>query len=115
VIGTLRRELLDQVLLVNEHHLRRVLTEYLRHYNRADRTVPSLLRRRAVQREQVMRNAPTLTSGSGVEVIYVIGLRGQSSGASPDSAGTTKTESDIVRRAQVVHIEPCGTVMRRPR
>ncbi len=35
MIGTLRRELLDRVLIVNEHHLRRVLTEYLRHYNRA--------------------------------------------------------------------------------
>src|SRR5713226_5902058 len=29
MIGTLRRELLDRVLIVNEHHLRRVLTEYL--------------------------------------------------------------------------------------
>jgi transposase len=35
VIGTLRRELLDQVLIVNEHHLRQVLTEYLLHYNNA--------------------------------------------------------------------------------
>ena len=35
IIGTLRRELLDQVLIVNEHHLRRALTEYLRHYNAA--------------------------------------------------------------------------------
>ena len=33
--GTLRRELLDRVLIVNEHHLRQVLTEYLRHYNTA--------------------------------------------------------------------------------
>ncbi len=33
--GTLRRELLDQLLIVNEHHLRRVLDEYLRHYNTA--------------------------------------------------------------------------------
>ena len=33
MIGTLRRELLDRVLIVNEHHLRRVLTEHLRHYN----------------------------------------------------------------------------------
>jgi putative transposase len=33
--GTFRRELLDQVLIVNEHHLRRVLDEYLRHYNAA--------------------------------------------------------------------------------
>jgi transposase InsO family protein len=35
MIGTLRRELFDRVLIVNEHHLRRVLTEYLRHYNTA--------------------------------------------------------------------------------
>ena len=33
--GTLRRELFDRSLLVNEYHLRRVLTEYLRHYNTA--------------------------------------------------------------------------------
>ena len=35
LIGTLRRELLDRLLIVNEHHLGRVLTEYLRHYNTA--------------------------------------------------------------------------------
>ena len=35
IIGTLRRELFDRVLIVNEHHLRRVLIEYLRHYNAA--------------------------------------------------------------------------------
>ena len=35
VVGTLRRELLDRLLIVNEHHLRQVLTEYLRHYNTA--------------------------------------------------------------------------------
>jgi putative transposase len=33
VIGTLRRELLDRLLIVNEHHLRQVLAEYARHYN----------------------------------------------------------------------------------
>ena len=33
MIGTLRRELLDQLLIVNEHHLRRALTEYLLHYD----------------------------------------------------------------------------------
>ncbi len=37
IIGTLRRELFDRLLIVNEHHLRRVLTEYLRHYNAARR------------------------------------------------------------------------------
>jgi putative transposase len=33
LIGTLRRELLDKVLVVNERHLRRILTSYLRHFN----------------------------------------------------------------------------------
>ena len=35
MIGTLWRELLDQLLIGNEHHLRRALTEYLQHYNAA--------------------------------------------------------------------------------
>jgi putative transposase len=35
IIGTLRLELSDRLLIVNEHHLRQVLTEYLRHYNTA--------------------------------------------------------------------------------
>jgi putative transposase len=35
IISTLRRELFDRLLIVNEHPLRRVLTEYLQHYNTA--------------------------------------------------------------------------------
>ena len=35
MIGTLRRELLNRLLIVNEHHLHRVLTEYPKHYNTA--------------------------------------------------------------------------------
>jgi hypothetical protein len=35
MIGTLRRELLDRMLIVNERHLRRVLTVYLGHFNAA--------------------------------------------------------------------------------
>ncbi len=35
IIGTLRRELLDRLLIVNEQQLRRVLTEYQQHYNAA--------------------------------------------------------------------------------
>ncbi len=35
IIGTLRRELFDRLLILNEHHLRQVLTEYLLHYNEA--------------------------------------------------------------------------------
>ena len=33
IIGTLRRELLDRLLIVNENHLRQVLTGFLQHYN----------------------------------------------------------------------------------
>jgi hypothetical protein len=35
MIGTLRRELFGRLLIVNEHHLRQVLTEYLQHCNTA--------------------------------------------------------------------------------
>ena len=35
MIGTLRREVFDRLLIVSEHHLRRVLTEYLLHYDAA--------------------------------------------------------------------------------
>ena len=35
MIGALRREVLDRLLIVNEHHLRQVLTGYLRHYSTA--------------------------------------------------------------------------------
>jgi putative transposase len=35
MIGTLRRELLDRVLIMNERHLRQVLTTYLHHFNEA--------------------------------------------------------------------------------
>jgi putative transposase len=35
IIGTLRRELFGRLLIVSEHHLRQVLTEYLQHYNTA--------------------------------------------------------------------------------
>ena len=35
MIGTLRRELFGRLLIVNERHLRRVLTACLRHYNAA--------------------------------------------------------------------------------
>jgi transposase InsO family protein len=35
MIGTLRRELLDRILVVNEQHLRRILAVYLQHFNTA--------------------------------------------------------------------------------
>jgi len=35
LVGTLRRELLDRVLILGESHLRAVLTDYQVHYNTA--------------------------------------------------------------------------------
>jgi transposase InsO family protein len=35
MIGTLRRELLDRILIVNQHHLRQTLATYLYHFNTA--------------------------------------------------------------------------------
>jgi hypothetical protein len=35
LVGTLRRELLDRVLITGERHLQAVLTEYQAHYNTA--------------------------------------------------------------------------------
>jgi putative transposase len=35
LVGTLRRECLDHVIIVNERHLRYVLHEFVRHYNEA--------------------------------------------------------------------------------
>jgi transposase InsO family protein len=44
MIGTLRRELLDRMLIVNERHLRQILTIYLHHFNatRPHRTLGQL-------------------------------------------------------------------------
>ena len=35
LVGTLRRECLDHLIIVNEQHLRAVLSEFVRHYNEA--------------------------------------------------------------------------------
>ena len=53
VIGTLRRELLDRILILGERHLAMVLGEYLYHYNAAR---PHQLR---CQRPPGLRTLPT--------------------------------------------------------
>jgi putative transposase len=46
LIGTLRREVFDRLLILDERHLRQVLTEYLQHYNTAHTPHPSPARTR---------------------------------------------------------------------
>jgi hypothetical protein len=63
IIGTLRRECLDHVLIFGEQHLRRVLTLYALYYNET-RTHLGLAkdapRRRAVQRYGTIVTTPIL-------------------------------------------------------
>jgi len=66
-IGTLRREVLDRLLIVNEHHLRQVLTEYLRHYNtgRPHRALGQLTPAQAdTQPPEPINLAGTVSSGN---------------------------------------------------
>jgi transposase InsO family protein len=71
LIGTLRRDCLDHVLILGEQHLRRVLTLYSRYYNET-RTHLGLSkdapRRRAVQRSGTIVSAQVL---SGLHHRYV--------------------------------------------
>ena len=64
IIGTLRREVLDRLLILNEHHLRQVLTEYLLHYNTTSphRALGQLAPAQARSRS-VRRAAPTAGLG----------------------------------------------------
>jgi transposase InsO family protein len=61
VIGTLRRELLDRILILDERHLTRVLREYLIHYN-GHRPHQSRLQRPPNIETQPTRNVADLRS-----------------------------------------------------
>jgi transposase len=51
-IGTVRRECLDRILIVNRRHLERVLPAYIRHYNEHRPTAPSTSDRQSKNRRQ---------------------------------------------------------------
>ena len=85
MIGTLRRELFYRLLIVDEHHLRRVLTEYLRylrHYNaaRPHRSLGQLApaqactRPQGSSRSQTVAALPAITRGiraGGYQIVPV--------------------------------------------
>jgi len=68
ITGTLRRELPGQLLIINEHHLRRVLTEYLPPCNdaRPDRSLGCVAYRPTGVKRLCLRPAlPDLTATTG--------------------------------------------------
>jgi integrase-like protein len=66
MIGTLRPEPLDRILVINERHLRRILAVYLRHCNtaRPHRTLGQLAPAQAETRSPPAINWPTIRSAA---------------------------------------------------
>jgi Integrase core domain len=64
-IGTVRRECLDWILIVNRRHLERVLTAYIRHYNEHRPTAPSTSSRHSESRRRNQKQSLLLTVFGG--------------------------------------------------
>jgi len=68
VIGSIRRDCLDHMIILSEHHLRRLLAEYVRYYN-GSRTHMSL-----GGNSPIPRRAEPPSKGDVVAVPYLGGL-----------------------------------------
>ncbi|MFE5177657.1 integrase core domain-containing protein [Streptomyces sp. NPDC056634] len=89
-IGTLRRELLDRALILDERHLRRTLTRYLEHYNgpRPHRALSQLSVHRKLKPD---RRAPS-TSPSTASTAQQ---------SSADSSMNTRSPADTTTNPQI--------------
>src|SRR5690348_10122029 len=77
IIGTLRRELLDRLLIVNEHHLRRVLTEYLMQQDGLRGEVPgSRIANPGLFRAAFLRTQRAPSDALGSPVTYAVFVTG---------------------------------------
>jgi hypothetical protein len=63
-IGTVRRELLDRVLIINRRHLERVLAQYVAHFNHHRPTAPYIR-----QRHSDHSHRPTYTSNVATDSV----------------------------------------------
>jgi putative transposase len=64
-IGTMRRECLDRILIVNRRHLEQVLPVYIRHYNEHRPTAPSTSDHQSKRLRRVQRpSSPSTVFGA---------------------------------------------------
>jgi putative transposase len=102
MIGTLRRELLDRMLIVSEHHLRRVLTEYLLHYNDARP-------HRSSASSSQLKPTPTRLKQSTSPSTGSTGSR-----SSADSPTSTTSPPDCRKGTRIVFPSPTGPIVTSP-
>jgi hypothetical protein len=82
-VGTVRRELLDHVVVLSEDHLRRLLREYVAYYN-AERVHTSIADSPAGRMSETGRRVEPSWSGSRASAVFTVEIRGA---RLPESAG----------------------------